>query len=184
MLNSPRLKLLLLTLLVEGAVLAAALVLAAFFEIRLFPITENLFRDILLGALWTLFPLALFIFALSAKAARLPLLRSLRRIVLTDIKEVISSARLIDLFLISAVAGFAEELLFRGVIQVKFGIFAASIIFGLLHFISLGYVIIATIMGFYIGVLFSLYGSLLIPVGLHFLYDLGALVYLRYFVRE
>ncbi|HSE84293.1 MAG TPA: CPBP family intramembrane glutamic endopeptidase [Thermodesulfobacteriota bacterium] len=183
MLNSPRLKLLLLTLLVEGAVLAAALVLAAFFEIRLFPLTKNFFRDVLLGVFWTLLPLGLFIFAISAKAEWLPLLRSVRRIVLTDIKELISSAGLIDLVLISALAGFAEELLFRGVIQVKLGIFAASIIFGLFHFISPGYVIIATIMGFYIGVLFSQYESLLVPVGLHFLYDLGALVYLRYFVR-
>ncbi len=184
MLNSPRLKLLLLTLLVEGAALAAALLLAAFFEIRLFPLTENLFRDILLAPFWTLFPLGLFIFALSEKADRLPFLRSLRRIVLTDIKEIISSAGLIDLFLISALAGFAEELLFRGVIQVKLGIFAASIIFGFCHFVSPAYAVIATIVGFYIGVLFYLYESLLIPVGLHFLYDLGALVYLRYFVRE
>lgn len=184
MLNSPRLKLLFLTFLVEGAALAAALLLAEFFEIQLFPLTKNLLRDILLGAFWTLFPLALFIFALSKKADQLPILRSLRRIVLTDIKELISSARLMDLFLISALAGFAEELLFRGIIQVKLGIVAASVIFGLFHFISPAYVVIATIMGLYIGILFHLYESLLIPVELHFIYDLGALVYLRYFVRE
>ncbi len=77
---------------------------------------------------------------------------------------------------------FAEELLFRGVIQVKLGIVGASIIFGLLHFITPAYCVIATIMGFYLGFLFQYYESLLIPIQLHFIYDLGALLYLRYYV--
>ncbi len=93
-----------------------------------------------------------------------------------------SEAKLPDLCFISVFAGLAEELLFRGVIQVKLGIVGASIIFGLLHFLTPAYFIIATLMGFYLGFLFQYYDSLLIPIQLHFIYDLGALIYLRYFL--
>ena len=108
---------------------------------------------------------------------------SLRKTIINDIRVIFSKTKLLDLCLISILAGFAEELLFRGVIQVKLGIVGASIIFGLLHFITPAYCVIATIMGFYLGFLFQYYESLLIPVQLHFIYDLGALVYLRYFVK-
>ena len=108
---------------------------------------------------------------------------SLRKIIITDIKNLFSNTNLLDICLISILAGFAEELLFRGVIQVKLGIVGASIIFGLLHFITPAYCVIAIIMGFYLGFLFQYYESLLIPIQLHFIYDLGALVYLRYYVR-
>ncbi|HDY67103.1 MAG: CPBP family intramembrane metalloprotease [Candidatus Scalindua sediminis] len=107
---------------------------------------------------------------------------SLRKTIINDISVIFSKTKLLDLCLISILAGFAEELLFRGVIQVKLGIIGASIIFGLLHFITPAYCVIATIMGFYLGFLFQYYESLLIPIQLHFIYDLGALVYLRYYV--
>lgn len=160
-----------------------ALLLARFCETKLLPLTENLFRDILLGTVGATVPLALFVFLLSEKAQGIPLIGSLRRTIINDIKVIFSETKLLDLFLISIFAGFAEELLFRGVIQVKLGIVGASIIFGLLHFITPAYCIIATIMGLYMGILFQYYESLLIPIQLHFVYDLGALVYLRYCVK-
>jgi membrane protease YdiL (CAAX protease family) len=136
-----------------------------------------------LGTFGALFPLALFLFLLSEKAEKIPFMGSLRKTIINDISVIFSKTKLLDLCLISILAGFAEELLFRGVIQVKLGIVGASIIFGLLHFISPAYCVIATIMGFYLGFLFQYYESLLIPIQLHFIYDLGALVYLRYFVK-
>lgn len=102
---------------------------------------------------------------------------------MTDIKGLFSETTLTDIWLISLLAGFAEELLFRGVIQVKFGIIAASIIFGFLHFLTPAYCIIAIFMGFYIGILYHVYRTILIPIQLHFIYDFGALVYLKYFVK-
>lgn len=163
--------------------LILALFLAKYCKIELFPLTENLFRDILLGTFGALFPLALFIFLLSRQAENIPFVGSLRKTIINDIRVIFSKTKLLDLCLISILAGFAEELLFRGVIQVKLGIVGASIIFGLLHFITPAYCIIATIMGFYLGFLFQYYESLLIPIQLHFIYDLGALAYLRYFVK-
>ncbi len=179
----PRYNLLILTFIIEGIVLIVALFLASLFKIKLFPLTTHLPRDILLGTFWALLPLALFIFLLSGKADSIPIIGSLKKTIITDIKGIFSKTKLIDICLISIMAGFAEELLFRGVIQVKLGIVAASIIFGFLHFLTPVYCIIAIFMGFYIGVLFYVYQSILIPIQLHFIYDFGALVYLRYFVK-
>lgn len=172
-----------MTLLTEGIVLILALFLAKYFGIKFLPLTENLFRDIMLGTFGASFPLVLFIFLVSKQAEKIPFMGSLRKTIINDIKVIFSKTKLLDLCLISILAGFAEELLFRGVIQVKLGIVGASIIFGLLHFITPAYCVIATIMGFYLGFLFQYYESLLIPIQLHFIYDLGALVYLRYYVR-
>lgn len=178
-----RYKLLFLVSLTEGIALLVALFLANFFKIELFPLTKNFFRDITIGTFGALLPLVLFILLLSEKAKNIPLLGSLRKLITTEVKALFSQATILDICLISLFAGFAEELLFRGVIQIKLGIVAASIIFGLLHAGNLAYCIFATILGFYIGTLFHIYQSILIPVQLHFFYDLGALIYLRYFVK-
>ncbi|KHE91071.1 MAG: CPBP family intramembrane metalloprotease [Candidatus Scalindua rubra] len=178
----PRYKLLILTCLVEGIVLMVALIAAKFYGIKLVPLTQNVFRDIVIGTFGALLPLALFMLLLSEKAEGIPSLGSLRSIIINDIRAIFSETKLPDLCLISVFAGLAEELLFRGVIQVKLGIVGASIIFGLLHFITPAYFVIATIMGLYLGILFQYYDSLLIPIQLHFIYDLGALIYLRYFI--
>ncbi len=178
---SSRYKLLILTALVEGMVLIAALLIAWYFGIKLFPSTQKIFHDIVIGTLGALIPLALFVFLLSENVNNTPLLGSLKKTIVNDIRIIFSNCRLIDLCLISVFAGVGEELLFRGVIQIKIGIIGASILFGLLHFITPAYCIIATIMGFYLGFLFKYYESILIPIQLHFVYDLGALIYLRYF---
>ena len=179
--SCPRYKLLILTCFVEGIVLVVALIIAKFYGIKLLPLTRNVFRDIMIGTFGAIFPLALFMLLLSEKVEGIPSLGPLRRIIINDIKVMFSEAKLPDLCFISVFAGLAEELLFRGVIQVKLGIVGASIIFGLLHFITPAYCVIATIMGFCLGFLFQYYDSLLIPIQLHFIYNLGALIYLRYF---
>ena len=84
----------------------------------------------------------------------------------------------------SSVPGFAEELLFRGVIQARWGLFPASILFGVLHFATPAYALLATVVGLYIGLLHQFFQSLLIPIQLHALYDCAALLYLRYRVHR
>ena len=176
-----RYKILILTTLVEGVIVIAALLTAWLLGIKLFPVSRNIFHDLLIGTIGASIPLALFVFMLSNKAIKNNLLGSLKSTMINDIKIVFADCRLIDLCFISLFAGLSEELLFRGVIQVKIGIIGASIIFGLLHFITPAYCIVATIMGFYLGFLFQYYENILIPIHLHFVYDLGALIYLRYF---
>ena len=178
----PRLKILSLAFVSEGVVYIIALLAAQYWKISLTPLTENIFQDILIGTIGALPPFAFFLFTISDAADRVSFLRPLRKIVMVDIKAVFLNSRVSDLIMISFAAGFAEELLFRGVLQARFGIVIASIIFGLVHFISPLYVIITALMGLYIGAFFYFTESLLVPIQMHFIYDLGALVYLKYVV--
>ena len=117
--------------------------------------------------------------SLSPQAGRILWIASLQKTLLT-LQIVFSKARIIDLVAISLIAGIAEEVLFRGVIQTQLGILPASVLFGLAHLITPTYAVIATIMGIYIGILYQVFDSLFIPIQLHFIYDLFALLYLRY----
>lgn len=76
---------------------------------------------------------------------------------------------------ISVLAGFSEELLFRGFLQPQTGIAAASLIFGALHAVTFGYFLLASAMGFYLGWLYQFSGNLLVPIAVHALYDIFAL---------
>lgn len=88
--------------------------------------------------------------------------------------------------LVSALAGLCEEALFRGLFQVLItehggavvGLFAASILFGLAHAVSLAYAVAATIIGVYLGLLFLITGSLTAPIVCHGVYDFIALLWL------
>jgi membrane protease YdiL (CAAX protease family) len=179
-----RSKLLGLALLVEGGAFIVALILARVWGIALFPLTEHLLRDIMVGTAAAAMPFVLFAFALSERAQAIPILSSARRIIKAHIRPLFASATLIDICLISLGAGVAEELLFRGVIQVKGGIVVASILFGVLHWVTPAYALLATAIGFYIGLVYHFGQSLLIPIQLHCIYDFGALIYLKYVVRE
>lgn len=98
--------------------------------------------------------------------------------------------RVADLALISALAGLGEEMLFRGVIQEVVagwvggpagpwvGLVVAATLFGLAHAITPSYVLLAALMGLYLGWLWIVTGNLLVPVTAHAVYDFIALVYL------
>jgi uncharacterized protein len=93
---------------------------------------------------------------------------------------------IIQLGLISIVAGIGEELLFRGVLQPLFvgwfgvvlGLILVSTIFGLLHAITPTYAMLAAIIGAYFGWFAIARGNLLGPIVAHALYDFLALLYL------
>ena len=180
----PGSKIMKIALLTEGGVLVIAILLAGWLDIELFPLTKEPLRDLLIGTAAAVPPFLLFLFSISKAAENVPFLGSLRKKVLIEIRAIFSRCTLIDLVIISLLAGFGEEFLFRGIIQAKLGIVAASVIFGLFHAVSPVYVIVATIMGFYIGAAYQMSGGLLIPVQIHFVYDLAALVYIRYFLPD
>jgi hypothetical protein len=181
---SVRSKLLALALVVEGGALLLALVLARVWGIVLFPLTEHLLRDCLIGTAAASIPFALFSFSLSERAKAIPILSSLRKTIKGEIRPLFASLTMIDIALISIGAGCAEELLFRGVIQARAGIIAASILFGCMHWVTPAYAIVATLIGFYIGLLYHVFQGLLIPIELHCIYDFGALIYLKYCLCE
>jgi len=147
----PRRKIMIIALLVEGITLALAMILARYFDIDLLPLSVNFIRDSIIGAAGALIPFCFFVYLMSEKAGEISMFRPIRRIVTNDIKGIFLNAELIDIIIIALIAGIAEEMLFRGVLQIRFGIVAASIVFGLLHYISPAYVIIAALMGLYMG---------------------------------
>ncbi len=94
-------------------------------------------------------------------------------------------AGIVYLFLLSLLTGIAEELLFRGFLQstaVKYtgapaGIAIVSLLFGITHFITPVYMIIASVMGAWLGFLFFYTENLLVPAVVHSLYNFIAFIY-------
>jgi uncharacterized protein len=89
----------------------------------------------------------------------------------------------VELAALAAVAGISEEVLFRGVVQVGlarllpavWALVMASALFGLVHFATRAYALLAAVMGLYLGILFLVQGSLMTPIITHGLYDFVAL---------
>ncbi len=125
------------------------------------------------------------VFALGATVLLIAVIWVLVRLDLAFMRRILEKLRrfkplLIELnrtekLYISILAGFSEELLFRGFLQPLWGIAAASIVFGTLHAATFGYFMLATAMGFYLGWLFQYTGNLLVPMAVHTLYDFFAL---------
>jgi membrane protease YdiL (CAAX protease family) len=89
----------------------------------------------------------------------------------------------LELALIALAAGVGEEALFRGAIQAGLGQLAtpmvglvvASVLFGLVHFITRTYAILAGLIGLYLGILFLVFDNLLVAIVVHATYDFVAL---------
>jgi membrane protease YdiL (CAAX protease family) len=122
-----------------------------------------------------------------AMASRWEPLSRIRRLLMTEFMPLLRDSGPLDLLLISALAGLGEEALFRGLLQTAIvgwttpavGLVAASVLFGLAHAVTRAYVVIATAMGLYLGLLFEFGGGLLPAAVAHGAYDFVALVYLR-----
>ena len=132
--------------LLEGGVVLVALLLATWLD--LWPLSEIRLRplDVLWGVVAIVPMLLLFCAA-----------RGLRRLVVELLGQPLSRCTWYDLLLVAALAGFGEELLFRGVLQPWIGrghplagLIAANLIFGLLHALTPSYAAAATAFGFYL----------------------------------
>ena len=113
-------------------------------------------------------------------------LQRLLQLVQDQLGPLLASRSPGDLALLALLAGSAEELLFRGVIQAGLArwvpdviaVIVASGLFGLAHFVTLSYAILAGIAGVYLGTVYLLEGNLLVPIVAHALYDFVALTWL------
>jgi membrane protease YdiL (CAAX protease family) len=179
-LNLTRTKLLLVAFTIEGAVLGAALLLAHWRRMDLGVVPDDIVRESVIGLAATLPVAALFHLVMSDRGDRINAIGDLKRVMLQYVRPLFLQARFVDLLLIAAAAGVSEEMLFRGVIQPHVGLVPASILFGLLHFVTPAYAVAATLMGIYIGLTFQASDSLFAVIVLHTLYDLYALAYIKY----
>jgi uncharacterized protein len=115
-----------------------------------------------------------------------PPISGLRKLIDEQVRPIFANCKCVDLALIALAAGVGEELFFRGWLQtvlvtrfdVWVGILAASLIFGLSHYLSTGYAVYAFLTGIYLGVIFQSSENMFIVMLIHALYDFTALVYL------
>ena len=103
-----------------------------------------------------------------------------------DVVPLFRETSLSELALISLAAGVGEEMLFRGALQAALahwmgtaaGLVVASLVFGLMHAISMTYIVITAFLGLYLGGIWIANGNLLTVMVTHALYDFVALSYL------
>jgi membrane protease YdiL (CAAX protease family) len=113
-----------------------------------------------------------------------PALRRLRREVEETIVPLFADCTAGELVLIALLAGVGEEALFRGLVQRGIsdiagpaaGVVAAGALFGLAHFVTHTYALLAALLGIYLGMLFLVTGNLIVPIVVHTLYDVIALL--------
>ena len=133
----------------------------------------------------TMPPIALFFFLLNTKV---PSFVEIRDVLDQFMRKFFYDWPMLHIAALSILAGISEEMLFRGMIQGGLSqvlgtvpaLIIASVLFGLVHFATLSYGIIATLIGFYLGGIWICSQNLLVPIAVHALYDFIALaVYMR-----
>lgn len=134
-------------------------------------------------ALWLTFGLALVNFSLYFVARRARFGKQACAFLEENIFPLVRGASPWELLAAAALAGAAEELLFRGLLQPRVGLVAASALFGYLHGPSRSLVSLAVwagAVGAVLGVVYRATGNLAVPALAHGLYDAIALFYIRY----
>ncbi len=166
----------------EAALLLLAWALARWLDVSVFEHFRPSSASLLVGVLATI-PLLLALAWMLGSSS--PPIRRLVALVVEQMGPFLASCTVLELGILAAVAGFCEEALFRGVVQVGMGrwvsegwaLLAASVAFGAVHFATPTYALFAGIMGLYLGLVFLAQQSLLAPIVAHGLYDFVALIY-------
>ncbi|MFZ5833313.1 MAG: CPBP family intramembrane glutamic endopeptidase [Planctomycetota bacterium] len=116
-------------------------------------------------------------------------MRGLLELVERQLVPLFQGVGLIEVAVISILAGLGEEMLFRGLAQGSLASYwgapygpwlalvAASLLFAMAHPISPMYFITTGLIGLYLGGIWMASGNLLVPIVAHAVYDFGALVY-------
>ncbi|NNG15202.1 MAG: CPBP family intramembrane metalloprotease [Gemmatimonadales bacterium] len=167
-------------ILFEGGLVLLALALGWLLGETAFGTVEVGWRPLLWGALATLPPLIALRWLLRTENVHLA---GLVRTVEELIGPLFAGASSGTLLLLSLVAGIGEESLFRGVLQSALAgplgpwpaLLLVSALFGLVHFVTATYAVLAGLIGLYLGWLFLRTGNLLVPIVVHAIYDFVAL---------
>jgi membrane protease YdiL (CAAX protease family) len=112
-----------------------------------------------------------------------PPIADLRTTVSQLLEELFHRAGCIHLAAVAVAAGVGEELLFRGALQgwavqgcgAVAGVVLTSLVFGLFHALTPIYLVLATVVGLYLGWLAHAFADLTAPMIAHALYDFIAL---------
>lgn len=176
----PRGDLLLNTILVEGGLAVLAIVLAWLFGPDLWATLHWSWNDVLWGTLGAIPPLVIILLI-----DRYPMgpFRHVADISDRILRPLLKNCKWPDYFLLATLAGFCEELLFRGWLQpfiaqyvpLWASILIGGFVFGLCHLLTSAYFIIAWLISIYLAMLLVWSDNLLVPMVTHGVYDLIAI---------
>jgi uncharacterized protein len=162
----------------EAALILVAVVLGWLSGINPFATLHYSETAILYGVLGTI---PLFLLFLLLEQVSTESVVTIRRFLLETLGSALHRHHWADLFMLAAIAGISEEILFRGVIQpwmesswgITAGLIGSNILFGLVHAITPLYTILAVLVGIYLGLSLDYGGdrNLLTPIIIHGLYD-------------
>lgn len=175
---------LILATLFQSGVAIVAFALAWGFNINPFDRMEFTGSAVALGIFGTIPMLILFGFTYQFPFGPF---REIKEFLLDALGPPLAECRWYDLAWVAFLAGSSEELLFRAVLQTwlnPWGLIAALLIsnavFGMVHAVTPMYVVLAGLLGIYLGVLFYVAdGNLLAPTLSHAVYDLLAFFVVR-----
>jgi membrane protease YdiL (CAAX protease family) len=167
----------------EASLVIVALVLGQIADIN--PFAQLYFSEtaVLVGLLGTV---PLFMLFLSLQYLPQKSLLTIKDLLMKTLAPSLQQRHWTDLLLLATIAGIAEELLFRGVLQpwiaaswgLTAGLWASNIIFGLVHAITPMYALLVILVGVYLSLSMTVGGdsNLLIPIIIHSLYDFLAFI--------
>ncbi len=108
-------------------------------------------------------------------------LKPIKRFLIENLGPIFHACRWYDLLYLALLAGVSEEALFRGALQPwleslhgwAFGLIVSNLVFGLAHWVTPVYGLLAALTGIYLGLSLDISGerNLLIPILIHALYD-------------
>lgn len=184
-----RLIILLLAILVEGSLLVLAILIGDWLGIPLGFRLMGQPIDLAYGVLATGPMMLLLVVCLKSTWGPMG---ELREAVGQGVEPIARHCTMSDLLLIAALAGLGEEAIFRGIMQPALSdrhgpliaLLLTSLAFGLLHPITWLYIIFASLIGLYLGLITQWSGNIVAATVAHGLYDLIALALLVQRVRQ
>lgn len=176
----------------EGALILVAVILGLIAQINPFETIHYSEQAVLYGLFATL---PLFFIFLVMEHMSITSVKKIRQVLLDTLGPSMHKNSWADLFILAAIAGISEEILFRGVIQpwmenswgMTTGLIGSSILFGLVHAVTPLYAVLATGVGIYLGMFldYDTERNLLIPIIIHAIYDfLAFLVIMRSYKKS
>jgi membrane protease YdiL (CAAX protease family) len=124
----------------------------------------------------------------------------MQEFVVEQLYPLFRGSSIFEMLLLSLMAGFGEEMLFRWCLQgglttilepraglvasQMIGLVVASILFGLCHWVNASYGFSTLVIGLYLGLTMIWTGSFLVPAMAHAMFDFVALIYISRLCRD
>jgi uncharacterized protein len=102
-------------------------------------------------------------------------------------QRIFKNKSIFHIFVIAACVAFSEELLFRGIIQTKVGLIAASFIFAIIHYRYLFnwfLFVNIVVLSFFIGSIYAYTNNLAVTIVMHFVIDFLLGIYIKSCVKQ